>query len=157
MLSIYIMLTRAATPPELTTAALIGLLVAASGAVRLPARSWALGIAIEAIETGSTRASPLRRACRRVPRGDAAGATFRALDKAVLGLVREGHVIPDGTGWDAGFSPTQRWLVGHANLALALAPLDRSLLRKAAQRLKAALSTWSKNAVASRPVGSASI
>lgn len=157
MLSIYIMRPRAAPPPELTTAALIGLLVAASGGGRLPARSWALGIAIEAIESASTKDSSLLRACRRVPRGDVVAASFRVLDKAVLGLAREGHVIPDGSGWGAGFSPTQPWLMQHARLALVLAPGERSILRKAAQRLKAALSTWSKNAVASDPVGSASI
>jgi hypothetical protein len=157
MLSIHIMIQRCAAGPELTTPALIGLLVAACGGVRLPARSWALGMAIEVIESIPMGDSSLRRACRRVPRGDVVGARFRALDKAFVGLVSEGHVVPDGSGWNAGFSPTEPWLARHAQLALKLGPADRSALRKAAQRLKAALSTWSKNAVASDPVGSARI
>lgn len=156
MLSIYIMTQRTTTPLEITTPALVGLLVAASGGARLPARSWALDIAIEVIEASTATPSSLGRACSRVARSRApSGGRLRALDKTVLGLARGGHLIPEGRGWDAGFSPAPAWLARHSDLIVELVPGDRAALRKAGQRLKAVLRTWSKKAVASDPVGSA--
>jgi hypothetical protein len=148
------MCPRSARPLELTAPALIGLLVAASGAARLPARSWALAIALDVIESAAPTNSTLSRAASRVPRSSAAVASPRALDLTVLGLAREGHLVPTGTGWDAGFDPSQAWVARHGALAGALTPGDQAVLRQAAQRLKAALSTWSKKSVASGPVGS---
>ena len=143
---------------ELSPTALVGLICAYARVERLPARGWALEIALDALARhtqGSDGA--LSRAVARWPRSPCC-STFRGLDKAVRELAAAGHLLPSGSGWEAGFNPATAWIDAHAELAGALAENDRAALARAVQGLQAAVRTWSKKAVAAGPVrGSSTI
>lgn len=146
---------RAESPLELTPPVLVGLLVAVAGVDRLPSRPWPLDEALECVETELGPAdSPLRRACVRLAKGrGGVGPKFEGLAAVVRDLARAGHMTPEGRGWNAAYVAAPVWLAAHAELATHLDRADRRVLTRGAQRLKAALRTWSKNAVASAPTG----
>jgi hypothetical protein len=149
MSSIYIMQPQSTI--EVTAQALVGLLCAAARVERLPARGWALEVALDVLDqTSRAEATPVRRAIARWPRntGGVRGR-YRDLDQLVRELARAGSVVPDGRGWSAGYVPTHDWLAPHTRLAALLPVSDQVLLGKAAQRLNAILSTWSKRFSAS--------
>ena len=140
---------------ELTPRSLIGLLCAFAGVKRLPVQGWALEVGLDVLgRHASADESAVGRALSRWPRG-AGGVVPRylGLQKLLQELVRSGHLQPEGRGWDAGYAPAEGWIAAHTGLVTALSRTERGALTKAAQALNAALTTWSKNAVASEPVG----
>jgi hypothetical protein len=139
---------------ELTAPTLIGLLCAEARVERLPAQLWPLQIALEHIAV-THEDSAVKRACARWPRASGGSAAHFQVKKIMRELARGGFFSPEGRGWDAGYAPDSRWLRKHAMMWASLSGIDRLVLRQAAQRLRATLTTWSKNAVASRPVGAA--
>jgi hypothetical protein len=142
---------------ELTAQSLVGLLCAAARVDRLPARGWALESALDALDRIQAReTAAIKRVVARWPRGlGGVVPRFQGADEIIRELARAGHLSPAGEGWGAGWVPNPGWVASHERLALALSTADRMLLRRAAQGLNAALVTWSKKAVASGPVGSA--
>ncbi len=140
---------------ELTPQSIIGLLCAFARVDRLPARGWALEAGLEIVDRhDGDEQLALKRAVSRLPRGPGGVLPrFGALDKLLQDLAQAGHLTRAGRGWDAGFVPDKVWIAAHEALAVSLSARERALLRKAAQALKATLTTWSKNAVASGPAG----
>jgi len=62
---------------------------------------------------------------------------------------------PIDAGWDAGYEAEPGWIEQHRDILKQLSPGDREALRVASQRFRAALTTWSKKAVASETFGGA--
>jgi hypothetical protein len=140
---------------ELTPSTLIGLICAVARVERLPARGWALEIALDSLDRYPVAGDiSVKRAVARWPRPASCAAKLHGIDLVVRQLAAAGHLVPSGRGWFAGYVPEEGWLEAHARLASSLCDADRQLLRRAVQGLQAALSTWSKKAVASGPAGS---
>src|SRR5258708_5500277 len=97
--------------PVLTPASLIGLIIAAADLSVLPSRTWALQVALAALETatakaGTAAAGVLRAWPRRV---GGAGREFVGVDQIVRQLVKLGHLSPEGYGWRAGYRVGDAW------------------------------------------------
>lgn len=140
---------------EVTSPALIGLICAEARVRRLPARGWALEVALDVLDLSlGAEGTPLRRAIARWSRaiGGVRGR-YHGLDGLVRGLARAGNLAPEGSGWAAGYAPVSGWLCSYAELVELLPSSDRAALERAAQRLNATLSTWSKNFSTSGAVG----
>lgn len=148
MLSIYMI--------ELSPSTLIGLLCASGQILRLPSGAWAIEAALEVLARRSRPMTSVGRAILRWPYGrDPMGTTFSGVRRVVRDLERSGHLVPSGYGWEAGYVPTANFVAAHAQLLASLETSDRRALSAAAHRLVAILRTWSKNAVAPGPCGSA--
>lgn len=150
--AIYIM-NEARLSLELTPAALVGLICASSGIARLPALTWALEIAVEALrDQVFDERSCLRRATARLghPQAEMRRVILR---RTLCEMVRTRQMRIEGQGWEAGYVPDEAWRDACLRTARSLPRRDRQALDGSAQRLRAALTTWSKKAVASGPVG----
>jgi hypothetical protein len=136
---------------------LLGLLCVRAKAKRIPPLTWALEIGIETLETATLqRKSSLGMACARIPKGRTGiGGRRQGVDRLMRGLVRAGCLRPIDAGWDAGYEAEPGWIEQHRDILKQLSPGDREALRVASQRFRAALTTWSKKAVASEPSGAA--
>jgi hypothetical protein len=159
MSSIYIMTPRSRPRIDLTPQALIGLLCALAKVERLPARGWAVEVALDWIDGVNSRPDlSVKRSVARWKRGRPGVASrYAGLEQLLIGMARQGLLAPDGRGWSAGFVPAPDWVERHVALAARLPADDLAVLAKAAQGLSASIRTWSKKAVASRPTGSETI
>lgn len=137
---------------EVSSQALVALLFAAAGRVRVPTDPWPLEIAVEELKRRLDASTPVGRAAHRWrTKVTSGGASLPGLAAAVRRLSRGGHLAPEGRGWDAGYRPTRTWIVSKRRLLTALPDRDQRAIYAAAQRLVASATTWSKNARACVP------
>src|SRR5262245_7500201 len=125
---------------EVHPATLLGLLCAGLEQPRIPAQPWALEIAVEVLDREAPASSVLSRSLSCVRRrGDP--SRDRRLDVASLlrGLVRGGHLRPEGSGWHAGYAVSSNWLDRQVKLFGVLPATDRAALARASQRFRAVL------------------
>lgn len=130
---------------EVHPAALVGLLCARAGAVRIPAQPWALEIAVEVIDREAPASSVLSRSLSYVRRrGDPSRDRRLNVASLLRGLVRSGHLRPEGSGWHAGYAVSSNWLNRQVKLFGVLPARDRAALARAGQRFRAVLAARSK-------------
>lgn len=140
---------------EVTPPALLGLLLLDSGIQRVLPQDWPVASALDVLAARVNDTTPLGRVVARWPReANPSKPQFKGMRAMLRALALRGALRACGTGWDAGYEPTCAWLESHASLQAALPRRDRAALSAARRQLVAALSTWSKNAVASLPNGS---
>jgi hypothetical protein len=143
---------------ETTNELVVALLLAAAKAPRVPARCWPLEIALERLAVEMPKDSALSHRLTRWTRTTSdAGRTFAGIDSLLRDLALRGTVRVEGAGWDAGYRLTERALAEARALIGALSSSERRALQRAAQRLVASLSIWSKNSLDERPTGSSTI
>jgi hypothetical protein len=138
----------------LTSEAVVGVLCAAAGLSRLPARHWPLDAALEELAERVDARGDIGLALARMPRTSGAGDRFPRIRPLLRQLVTLGLLVPYGSGSDAGFVIEGTWAEANAALLASLAESDRRALGEVAQRLCAMVTMASKNPVANGLAGS---
>lgn len=138
-----VLITRLPTP--LVQEEIIGLVWAAAGALRVPARAWPLQIALEVLEIEAPPGGRLARAMDLWPTSVTSHGRCRTnVERTLRALARNRALSTEGRGWDAGYRPTPDWLE-YGRIALtSLTTGERAAVGLAAQRMVASLTTWSK-------------
>jgi hypothetical protein len=83
------------------------------------------------------------------------GRMHVGVDRMLQTLSGSGCVVVEGGGWDAGYRPSMDWLTQGSAARESLRANERAAVDRAAQRLVACATSWSKNARASLPDKSA--
>jgi hypothetical protein len=142
--------TRLRTP--LLPEELIGVIWAAAGPVRVPARCWPMQIALSALDA---RAPAVGRVDRVLVGWSVTlssqGRRRGSVDSVLRDLAIRGALSVEGRGWEAGYRPRPIWLAQGAAALASLTDSERSAVRLAAQKLIASVTIWSKNSVAGLP------
>ena len=141
---------------EITEQFLLVALIQEAKIARVPVLGWPFECALAAIDEDEfSEPSAVTRCLRRWRRGrGGVSAKFLGIEGLLRDLARLGVLNPNGTGWDAGFSVADGPRSSSSAAVAQLALIDRKLIRQGAQRLRAAVRTWSKKDAASRPRGS---
>jgi hypothetical protein len=136
--------------PELllTRTTLVGLLLAESKLPRLPAESWPLEAAIEALASDPRAGSLTKAAGRWLAPSPSARGRIDGVGRWARERCEDGLLRPEGEGWSAGYRPEGEWLASAAALREELGEDERLALAAAAQCLVAMASMLSKNAAA---------
>lgn len=132
-------------PTALAREEILGLIWAAVGQVRVPARCWPLQIALELLEARSPSSGRVRRALDAWPvEVTSHGRGRTGIDGLLRDLAISGALHVEGTGWEAGYLPTSQWLERGFIALTSLGGPEREAVKIAAQRLVASLTIWSK-------------
>jgi hypothetical protein len=135
--------TRLPTP--LVREEILGIVWAAAGPLRVPARPWPLHIALDVVEVEAPPAGRLWRALECWPASVTSRGRYRiGMEQMLRQLAREGALSVEGLGWDAGYRPTLGWLQQGTIALASLTRAEHAAVRNAAQKLVASLTTWSK-------------
>ena len=135
---------------------LIFFILAAAGDVRVPARCWALEVALEHL----SKAAPgeLAQAINNWPRVTTSSCrSFAGVDAILRTLAATNVLQREGEGWEAGYRLSDRTSVEQQRLLELLGAREQKALRKSAQKLIECLTTWSKKSVVGRPTKSGTI
>jgi hypothetical protein len=133
-------------PIEISPSTLLGLLCA-SGANRLPARSWPVEAALHHVRATAPRDGSVGRALTRWPlERSTEGPRLAGLASVIRELAATGALVPSGSGWEAGYLVSEEWRDSHSPLLASLPSADRRALAQAAHRLTARVRTFSNKA-----------
>jgi hypothetical protein len=134
----------------------IGLLCASAGVRRIPAVTWPIEAAVEALESRVPARAAVRRPLEQLGRvSEGVSQAMPGVRSCVRTLVRSGNARPTGRGWMAGYEVEGAWLDEHARLLGALSREEQKAFDQAGQRLAAWLRMLSKNEAASSEPASA--
>jgi hypothetical protein len=143
-------LSRLRTP--LIREELIGMIWAAAGPVRVPARCWPMQIALAVLDTQVPAIGRVDRVLGEWPESVSSHGRHRNnVDSILRDLAIAGLLSVEGRGWDAGYRPSAAWLAQGAAALASLTRSERAAVRLAAQKLIASLTIWSKNSVTCVP------
>lgn len=126
--------------PGLAEEAVLGLLLAVSGRLSLPARPWPLAAACQSLANGLGTDSPLRDAA-------AQAATVHSDDRVetwLWMLAAQKLARPEGRGISARWVVDPEWVSQWRLVADALAPDESAAWERAGQVLTRCLSIWAK-------------
>ena len=132
---------------------LVGLLCVVGRVARLPPRCWPMEVALSHLRDVADETGAIGSALSRWPLWLARGGPYAGVDRVIRDLARLRILTPEGEGWHAGYAPSRSWLDANDRLLWSMAQADRASVRRGGQALRAALNTWSKNAIASGPSG----
>jgi hypothetical protein len=138
--------TRLRTP--LAREEILGLLWAAAGPVRVPARCWPMQIALDVLEAQAPLIGRVERVLEAWPVSISSHGRRRSdVDGILRDLAIAGFLVVEGRGWDAGYRPTERWLAQGTAALASLTASERASVKVAAQRLVASVTIWSKKSL----------
>jgi|SRR5579862_250551 len=146
------------TQPALIPDAVLPLLLAAADAGFVPVQLWPLDTAMIVLDRETSEESEIGRALDRMPQARiTTGQRFTGLGSMIDRLVASGALVPNGEGWEAGYTVAPG-LLDRGRRTFETLPLpDQAALHRAAQTFSDALRMLSKKSPASLPIGSATI
>lgn len=141
--------TRLRTP--LSPDEVLGVVWSVAGPIRVPARCWPMQVALENLALHLGRGvGQLAHAVASWPiQVSSSGRAYVGVDLILRELANAGHLIPEGRGWDGGFRPSSAWLERSSFVRTSLPSYERAAVDRAAQRLVATVTIWSKKALVS--------
>jgi hypothetical protein len=131
----------------------VGLLLAAAGDVRVPARCWPLEVALYYLATSDLCHTLQASVCGWNRTDSLSGSSYGA-EIALRELAVTGHLRAEGRGWEAGYRLHERSARTFRRRLSRLCPRERSAIHNSVSQLQACLTTWSKNAVVPTPSAS---
>lgn len=140
---------RTEIPLILHKRSIIGFLALRAQLVQLPAVTWPLEVAFEILHNEAPRSGQISRLLGDLPAVQSApDVRVPGVTALVSRLTVEGHLRPQGTGWNAALSVESTWVESHQRLFELLSPQDQRVIDDASQRLVAMTTILSKKEAA---------